>query len=288
MGPIAILRERGLSPKKGFGQNFLLDPNLCRRIAEGATTPEGGTVLEIGPGLGALTRAILERASRVVAVDRDRDMIAFLEEDLAGPIESGKLTLLTADGLAIDWPALFADGPRPHVVAGNLPYLVTGRFLELATVHAAKIDRALFMVQLEVAERMLAAPSTKAYGALTVFVRAQFDVTRLLIARAGAFHPRPEVDSAVVVLSPRALRVPETDTFRALVRGAFGMRRKTLRNAWKGVLDLPPEAFDAAAQTCNIDLGRRGETLSVAEFAAMSDRVTLVMAEQDGQAEKKP
>lgn len=272
--PIAILRERGLSPKKAFGQNFLLDPNLCRRIAEAATTPEGGTVLEIGPGLGALTRAILERASRVVAVDRDRDMIAFLEEDLAAPIEGGKLTLLTADGLAIDWPALIADGPRPHVVAGNLPYLVTGRFLELATVHAGQIDRALFMVQLEVAERMLAAPSTKAYGALTVFVRAQFDVTRLLIARAGAFHPRPEVDSAVVVLSPRADRVPETDTFRALVRGAFGMRRKTLRNAWKGILDLPPAAIDAAAATCNIDLGRRGETLSVAEFAAMSDRVS--------------
>lgn len=271
--PIAILRERGLSPKKAFGQNFLLDANVCRRIAEAATAPEGGTVLEIGPGLGALTRALLERASRVIAIDRDPDMIAFLAEDLAQPIEAGQLSLQTADGLAVDWRALVTSGPAPHVVAGNLPYLVTGRFLELATEHAAVIDRAIFMVQLEVAERMLAAPSTKAYGALTVFVRAQFDVARLLIARAGAFHPRPEVDSAVVVLTPRKDRVEESDTFRALVKGAFGMRRKTLRNAWKGVLDKTPEAIEMAATAAGIDLQRRGETLSVEEFARVASLI---------------
>ena len=98
-------------------------------------------------------------------------------------------------------------------------------------------------------------------------------MSRLLIAKAGAFHPRPEVDSAVVVLTPRKDRVEESDTFRALVKGAFGMRRKTLRNAWKGVLDKTPEQIDAAATAAGIDLQRRGETLSVAEFAAMAERI---------------
>jgi 16S rRNA (adenine1518-N6/adenine1519-N6)-dimethyltransferase len=263
-GAIALLREHGLSPKKALGQNFLLDPNLCRKIAE-AACPSGGTVLEIGPGLGALTAPLLDRADRVVVVERDRELAPLLGRTLADDVGSGKLRIVEGDALDTDWLALLAEGPPPRAVAGNLPYLVTGRLLERSIALAGEIARAVFMVQLEVAERLLADPGSKEYGALTVFVRAAFDVARLVIVRRGAFHPRPDVDSAVVVLTPRARKIDETDAFRSLVKAAFNMRRKTLRNAWKAT-SFPFERVERAAAEAGIDLARRGETLAPEDF----------------------
>ncbi|XXY50571.1 16S rRNA (adenine(1518)-N(6)/adenine(1519)-N(6))-dimethyltransferase RsmA [Sorangium sp. So ce269] len=266
-----LLRARGLSPKKGFGQNFLVDVEAARRIAEAATTPTGGAVLEIGAGLGALTRPLLDRAAHVVAIERDRDLVPILREQLAGPIDEGRLTLMEADAAQVDWVASLAGKPRPRAVAGNLPYQLTGRLLEQATTIAHDIDRAVFMVQLEVAERLIAAPGTGDYGALSVFVQAAFDVRRLLTARAGAFYPRPEVDSAVVVLTPwRPRRAEETDAFRAAVRAAFSARRKTLRNAWKNLYGWSPEELDRRAKDAGISLDARGETLSVEAFARIA------------------
>ena len=282
MGSIAErLRARGLAPKKRFGQNFLVDTEASRRIAEAATSPPGGTVLEIGAGLGALTRPLLDRAARVIAVERDRDLAPILREDLADPIAAGRLQIVEADAAQLDWLAAFAaltgpagserDAPRPHVVAGNLPYQITGRLLEISTQVADAIDRAVFMVQLEVAERLLAAPGTSSYGALTVFVRAAFDVRRLLTARAGAFYPRPEVDSAVIVLEPlRPRRAEETDAFRQAVRAAFGTRRKTLRNAWKGLYGWSAEELARHAAEAGVSLDARGETLDVDDFARIA------------------
>jgi 16S rRNA (adenine1518-N6/adenine1519-N6)-dimethyltransferase len=265
------LRARGLAPKKRFGQNFLVDPEAARRIAEAATTPEGGTVLEIGAGLGALTRPLLERAARVVAIERDRDLAPILREDLAEPIRHGKLEVIEADAAQVDWIGAFAGTPRPHVVAGNLPYQITGRLIERATEVADAIDRAVFMVQVEVAERLAAAPGTPAYGALTVFVRAAFDVKRILTARAGAFYPRPEVDSAVVALIPtRPRRAEETPAFREAVRAAFAMRRKTLRNAWKGLYGWSGEELARRAAEAGVSLDARGETLDVVQFARIA------------------
>ncbi|MGK3962210.1 16S rRNA (adenine(1518)-N(6)/adenine(1519)-N(6))-dimethyltransferase RsmA [Sorangium sp. So ce118] len=266
-----LLRSRGLSPKKGFGQNFLVDIEAARRIAEAATTPAGGAVLEIGAGLGALTRPLLDRAAHVVAIERDRDLVPILREQLAGPIDEGRLTLMEADAAQVDWVASLAGKPHPRAVAGNLPYQLTGRLLEQATTIAHEIDRAVFMVQLEVAERLIAAPGTGDYGALSVFVQAAFDVRRLLTARAGAFYPRPEVDSAVVVLTPwRPRRAEETDAFRAAVRAAFSARRKTLRNAWKNLYGWSPEELDRRAKDAGISLDARGETLSVEAFARIA------------------
>jgi len=254
-------------PKKALGQNFLTDPSICGRIADAANA-SGGTVLEIGPGAGAITRPLLERAHHVVAIERDRDLVTLLESELAQEIEAGRLRLVSGDASEVEWLELFAGQPRPHVVAGNLPYLLTGRFLELATVGADAIDRVVFMVQLEVAERLLARPGTSAYGALTVFVRAAFEVSKVMVVRAGAFFPRPEVDSCVVVLAPlRPRRAVEDAAFRGAVRAAFGTRRKTLRNAWRGLLDLDDDAIAEAAKSVGIDLGARGETLDVDAFA---------------------
>jgi 16S rRNA (adenine1518-N6/adenine1519-N6)-dimethyltransferase len=157
----------------------------------------------------------------------------------------------------------------PRVLCGNLPYQLTGRLLERACAAADDVERVVFMVQLEVAERLAASPSSKEYGALTVFVRAAFRVKRLFTVSPGSFHPPPDVTSAVVLLEPeRPRRTPETDTFRAVVRGAFAMRRKTLRNAWSKV--APAEKVAAAATAAGVSLDARGETLDVEQFAAMA------------------
>jgi len=262
------LRERGLSPKKRFGQNFLVDVHAQKMIAEAATTPVGGTVLEIGPGMGALTRPLLERAGHVVALERDRDLVPLLSEDFAEPIAQGRLHIVEGDAMAQDWAALLQGHPKPHVIAGNLPYLLTGPLLERATTLVDHVDRVVFMVQLEVAERLMAKPSTKEYGALTVFVQAAFDVRRVLTVRAGAFYPRPDVDSAVVALDPvKPKRAEETDAFRDAVRAAFGARRKTLRNAWKSIYGWSKEELETHAAAAGISLDARGETLSVEAFA---------------------
>jgi 16S rRNA (adenine1518-N6/adenine1519-N6)-dimethyltransferase len=161
---------------------------------------------------------------------------------------------------------LLASGPAPRCLAGNLPYQLTGPLLERATAIGSAIDRAVFMVQIEVADRLVAAPGSSDYGALTVFVGAAFDVKRAMKVNRGAFQPRPGVDSAVVVLTPhRPPRAEETDAFREAVRAAFSQRRKTLRNAWSKL--GAPEEIAARAAAAGIDLDRRGETLSVEEFA---------------------
>jgi len=269
------LRAHGLRPKKRFGQNFLTDVNAARAIAEAATTPEGGSVLEIGPGLGALTRHLIERASRVIAIEYDRDLVPLLAADLMEPIQSGRLSIIEGDALDVDWAEALDAGERPRVVAGNLPYLITGRLLERATKLADRLDRAVFMVQAEVADRLLATPGTEAYGALSVFVQAAFDVKKLLGVRGGAFYPKPEVDSAVVLLVPhRPRRAEETPAFRELVRAAFAARRKTLRNAWKGLFGWTRDELTANAAAAGISLDARGETLSVDDFARLGAMAT--------------
>jgi 16S rRNA (adenine1518-N6/adenine1519-N6)-dimethyltransferase len=259
-----------VAPKKRFGQNFLTEPRTARAIAEAATTPAGGTVVEIGPGTGALTAPLVERASRVIAIERDPDLLPVLRDKLGDALADGRLSLLEGDATAIPWPPLFEGLPRPHALAGNVPYLITGRLVELAIEAADHLDVVVLMVQKEVADRLAAEPGTKDYGALTVFTRAAFSVERLFVVRAGSFFPRPQVDSAVVRLTPeRPRRAQETDLFRAAVKAAFGMRRKTLRNAWRGLAGWSDDEIAARAAAAGISLDARGETLSVEQFRAM-------------------
>ncbi len=269
--PKAQLAESGLRAKKHFGQNFLADASLARRIAELATSPAGGTVVELGAGLGALTGPLLERAAHVVAVERDRDLIPLLERNFVTAAAERRLSILEADAKGVDPVALCAGHPKPHVLAGNLPYNLTGPLLTLATRCARQLDRVVFLVQLEVAERVAARADSESYGALSVFVQAQFSPRRALIVRRGAFHPQPNVDSAVLVLEPLAAPISEeTPEFRALVSGAFAQRRKKLKSAWRGVLGLSDAELAAAAGRAGIDLDLRGETLDVAAFARLA------------------
>jgi 16S rRNA (adenine1518-N6/adenine1519-N6)-dimethyltransferase len=281
-----LLRASGLSPKKSFGQNFLAADSVIRAIAE-ACVPDAevgrAEVVEIGAGLGVLTQALAARAARVTAVERDRDLIPVLERTLAEPVARGIVRISESDAQKLSWAEAFAqpgglevsaDGRgAPRVVCGNLPYQITGPLLRLAVEGAAHLDRVVFMVQSEVADRLLAGPGEEDYGALTVFVRAAFDVRLVRRVPAGAFVPAPRVASAVVLLAPlRPPRAKETEAFRALVKAAFGTRRKTLRNAWRKILADRGELERLAAEA-GISLDARGETLGVESFARLAEAI---------------
>lgn len=269
--PRSVLERTGLYPKKSFGQNFLVSPHAVESIAR-ACVPDAeigrARVLELGAGTGVLTRALAERAKQVIAIERDRDLVPVVREELA---DLANVTIEEGDAQTSEPGALLgaADPDSPRIVCGNLPYQITGRLLERAVAHADDLERVVFMVQLEVAERLAAEPSTKTYGALTVFVRAAFDVQKLFDVSPGSFHPPPAVTSAVVRLDPlRPRRAEETDRFRQVVKSAFATRRKTLRNAWRSLAEGPVLA--AAAEQAGISLDARGETLSVDAFAKMA------------------
>lgn len=270
--PRALLEASGLSPKRSFGQNFLADPNIARKIAEIATSPPEGTVIEIGAGLGSLTFELARRAKNVVAVERDRDLVPVLRRELEARSVSN-VTVVEADAKQVDYEALFDGTPRPRVLAGNLPYQLTGPLLERTVALAPRIDRVVYMVQLEVAARLAANAGESDYGALTVFVKAAFSVERAFVVRRGAFFPQPNVDSAVILLTPASSPVEETPAFRAVVRAAFAKRRKTLKNAWNGILGLSAADLAEAAARAGIDLGLRGETLDVDAFAKMAGEI---------------
>jgi 16S rRNA (adenine1518-N6/adenine1519-N6)-dimethyltransferase len=269
-----LLRASDLSPKKSFGQNFLVSESVLSAMAE-ACIPDDevgcAEVVELGAGLGALTRALALRARHVTCVERDRDLVPILERTLQEAVSAGKVTVSESDAQSLDVATAFASANGPRVLCGNLPYQITGDLLRLATTHAGSVERVVFMVQEEVADRLLAAPSSgKAYGALTVFARAAFDITRAARVPPGAFFPIPKVSSAIVVLTPVfPRRAHETEMFRSLVKGAFSMRRKTLRNAWRPVV-ADSGRLDRVAATMGVSLDARGETLDVETFARVA------------------
>ncbi|HET9960482.1 MAG TPA: 16S rRNA (adenine(1518)-N(6)/adenine(1519)-N(6))-dimethyltransferase RsmA [Polyangiaceae bacterium] len=266
--PKAVLAQRGLSPKHHFGQNFLVDRSIIERIAALAT-PRPGTVIELGAGLGALTRALLERANLVIAIERDRDLIPLLEQDFSIDLGAGRLRLLECDAKSIEPAALFAEGQPPYTLCGNLPYQITGPLMRLAMAHARSFERAVFLVQLEVAQRLAAGPGSEDYGALSVFAQASFNVKREFVVRRGAFFPQPRVDSQVVSLQPRTDPIAETSLFSNLVSAAFEKRRKQLGNAWRGLPGVDHSRIVKAAELAGIDLQARGETLSGSDFHRM-------------------
>lgn len=267
--PKQILDLHSLRPKHSFGQNFLSDPHLVGKIAALAAPHSDAVVLEIGAGLGALTFELLLRARRVAAVERDRELIPVLEQLFSDAIAGGSLSVIEADAKTLDWDAAASAQGERFAIAGNLPYQITGPLIEKTVRLARRIERAVFLVQKEVADRLAAGPGTKTYGALSVFVQAQFAVERALIIKAGAFYPPPRVDSAVVVFRPHETPASEeTPEFRAVVKGAFLQRRKTLRNGWKNL--CPPADLARLAQEVGISLDLRGETLSVEQFAKMT------------------
>lgn len=265
-------------PKKSLSQNFLSDPRILARIADAVGAGPADTVLEIGPGKGALTRELLQRAGKVVAIEKDRELAAELGAwslELQAPSSqlrapSSQLQAHEADALAADWRLL--AGPD-FLVAGNIPYNITSPLIDKALT-PPRPRRVVFLVQKEVAERVAAAPGTSEYGALTVGVQAVAQVEKLFTVPRGAFYPVPKVDSAVLRLTPLAeplVRDDEVAAFRRFVVGMFGFRRKQLARALRELTGASADAV-AALFTAHPDLpdpsARPGE-LSPTEFVTL-------------------
>ena len=249
--------------RKRFGQHFLHDQNVLARIVAAIDPRPGERLVEIGPGLGALTLPLLDRAGCLEAIELDRDVIPRLAERAGS---HGQLAIHAADVLDFDFVAFAGSGPKLRV-CGNLPYNISTPLLFHLLDARQVISDMHFMLQKEVVARMAATPGNRAYGRLTVMLAAHCRCEHLFDVAPGAFRPPPQVDSAVVRVVPHATApfpVPDPLRFAAVVAAAFGQRRKTLRNSLAGVVST------AGLQANGIDPGRRAETLSPAEFASLA------------------
>jgi 16S rRNA (adenine1518-N6/adenine1519-N6)-dimethyltransferase len=261
-----------LRPKKALGQNFLNDRNVISRIVDAVGISAGDRVMEVGPGRGAMTRLLADTGARVLAVELDRQLVPLLEREFAG---CGNVEFLQADILEADLKEIL---PLRHKgkwkVAANLPYNISSQVLIKFLDNRELFSRLVLMLQREVGERLIAPHGCKEYGILTLYCRLHFDIYREFIVKPGSFHPVPKVDSVVLRFEPLpAPRVEVGDEafFRKVVRAAFAQRRKTLWNCLRAAALAPDEkSLLELLAGCGIDPGRRGETLSLDEFAALS------------------
>jgi 16S rRNA (adenine1518-N6/adenine1519-N6)-dimethyltransferase len=258
-----------MRPRKRFGQHFLHDPEVLKRIVEAIAPARGDVLVEIGPGEGALTRLLLERVERMTAIEIDRDLAAALGREFP----AGRLSVICADALEFDYAA-FPSGFR---IVGNLPYNISTPLLFHLAHSADRVRDMHFMLQREVVDRMVAAPSTPEYGRLSVMLQVRFAMRKLFNVAPGAFRPPPKVQSAVVRLTPLAA-LPSCDPrlFERIVREAFSARRKTLRNA------LPLGARDF--ETLGLDPRLRPENLSPADYV----RITLQASQTNALGREAP
>jgi 16S rRNA (adenine1518-N6/adenine1519-N6)-dimethyltransferase len=279
--PKTLLNRLGLRPKKTLGQHFLLHPHQARRIVAALHLTGEETVVEIGAGLGALTVFLAPAARRVIALERDPDLARFLREELL--VDTPGVEVICQDVLKFDFPKAGREAGRPLAVVGNLPYQITSPLLFTLMQDIPAIAQAVLMVQQEVGARLLASPGTKDYGILSVLGQYHFRVSRLFSLSPGNFFPPPQVDSVVLRLRPETPAPAALDPalLHRLVKIAFGHRRKTLNNtlvSQAADLGLSPEAMRALLAELNIELKRRGETLSLAEFVALSNQVAALRA----------
>ena len=265
-----VLDLLGAAPNRTLGQNFLVNAGALDKIAATANLTKDDTVLEIGPGLGALTVRLLRDAGRVVAIEKDPKFAAFLTRQFAvSPFQ-----LLEGDALQIEWAEL--DLPDPTKIVANLPYSISKPMLRrIYEEWRPHLSSATLLVQREVALRMTALPGTREYGPLSIMAGLYSQTKRAFDIAPGSFFPAPEVVSSVIharFLEVPALELSDEKRFWQIVRAAFGQRRKTLGNTLKSVASR--EQLEAAWQQTGIDPMRRGETLSIQEFGALCDALS--------------
>jgi 16S rRNA (adenine1518-N6/adenine1519-N6)-dimethyltransferase len=275
--PLSLLRKYGIRPRKRLGQCFLCDPNILEKIVRIAGVRETDTVVEIGSGIGVLTAMIARMARRVVAVEVDRLLVEVLQKEL-GDFEN--VEIVQTDVLQFDFSTVctgpMQEGRKERIkVIGNVPYNLSSQIVLRLLEYRDCLDRVVLMLQREVAERLAAPPGTKDYGPLSVYVALFTEPVLENKVPAGCFYPKPDVESRVIRLDVRdkpLCRVDDMDFFRHLVRSAFSKRRKTLLNSLKSsTLPVTADQISAALSALGIDGVRRAETLSVHEFAALSN-----------------
>lgn len=270
-----LLGRYGLQAKKSWGQNFLIDERAYDAIVAACDLGAADVAVEIGAGLGTLTSRLLRTGASVIAVERERDMCEVLRRELGS---CPRFALREENALLTDYTALAAG--RQLVVVGNLPYQIAAPLLFRFLEARAAIRRIVIMMQREVAARLLARPDTADYSALGAQVQMLATVRRVCHVGRGGFLPAPRVDSTVVLLEPfaaaaTAVPVQDLGCYAQVVRAAFGQRRKTLRNALGSLpAELAGPQAMAALEHSGIDLGRRGETLTVREFAQLADALS--------------
>ncbi len=265
----------GHKAKKKFGQNFLVDENIIADIVAAIRPEPADCMVEIGPGLGALTRPLLKHLKHLHVIEIDRDIIARLEHDYPQGDAQRKLTVHAGDALAFD----FATLPRPLRIVGNLPYNISSPLLFHFAAYTERVTDMHFMLQNEVVERMVAEHSTPAYGRLSVMLQYRFYMEKLLDVPPESFRPAPKVNSAIVRMIPLPLAdiaVRDEKVFAAIVAAAFGQRRKTLRNTLKGYL------VEADFENLGINAQLRAENLGVEEFTRIANFLAEKKADECG------
>ena len=266
-----LVKKYNFKFTKSLGQNFLTDESVPHDIVNGAEVNKDDLVIEIGPGVGTLTTQLLNRAKRVIAIELDDKLIPILQEELG---DNPNFQLIHNDALKVDFEQLIGEEKHVKLVA-NLPYYVTTPIIVKLLKERYNFESLTIMIQKEVAERIDAEPNCKDYGSLSLLVQYYCDTKIVRKVAPSCFIPRPKVESIVIRLdklaSPR-VEVKDEKLFFEVIRSSFNMRRKTLMNGLK-VLGLPKEKLEEAFNNAGIDLRRRGETLSIEEFANLSDQI---------------
>lgn len=264
--PYHVLRAHGLKAKKSLGQNFLTDMNVVERIAESGGITSDSVVFEIGAGCGTLTHALAARAQRVLALEYDDDLIGILKDELQ---YAPHVSLRHGDVRHLDWKALSEELGTPLTVYGNLPYYLSSEILLSLLQGELLWTRACFLVQLEFAQRICAAPGTRQAGSISALTHLLTYPTILFQVPATAFTPAPKVESAVIVLERRtqpAFDVGNAKSFRSIVRALFAQRRKMARRSLKSVIQDP----EFILNQCGLDPSMRGERFTLEQLASLS------------------
>ena len=273
-----VVQKHNFKFSKSLGQNFLIDTNVIDRILEGARVKEGDYVIEVGPGIGTLTKEMGRSAEKVVAIEIDKTLIPILEETLA---DFPNIEVINQDILKVNVQEVVKEklNGGPVKLVANLPYYITTPIVMKFLEEDIPVTDIVVMVQKEVADRMNAQPNSKDYGALSVAVQYYCDTEIVAKAPRHMFMPQPNVDSTVIGLHVREeqiYHVDNEDIFFKTVKASFGQRRKTLLNSLGGLGFLSKDQIKLALQEANIDEKRRGETLSIEEFASLSNAVNRI------------
>lgn len=273
----ALLAKLGLRPRKRLGQHFLEDPAIIDKIIEETRFNKNDVVVEIGSGLGALTIPILPHIYHLLAVEKDPLLINILKEKFSFE-EKQKITFISGDVLKLNFEEIYEKFEQKIRILGNLPYNISSPFLEKLVINRDFIKNAILMFQFEVAQRLIAGPKKKEYGALSIISQYYARISPLIKVKRDAFYPKPKVDSMVLEIDferPYPSQAENDESFRRIVRASFSCRRKTILNSLeRGMLSVSREIIAKALKKCLIDPKRRAETLTIDEYIRLSSVFT--------------